>query len=117
MRLVYVLLLIFVFVLDISATEIPKWINNPDMGGNIGSVGIVKEMKNKRKRNYIAKKLAIASLQERKRVMMESSVEKTDSELVSNIKQTSSHFNDYEIIQKAEYSDGENYYVWVVIKK
>lgn len=112
-----VLFLVLGFLSTTFASEAPKWINNPDLDGYIGSVGIVKEMKNKKKRNYIAKKLAIASLQERKRVLMESSVEKKDSELVSTIKQSSSHFNDYEIIQKDDYSDGENYYVWVVIKK
>jgi len=115
MKKVFVSLLIF--SLCISASELPKWVNNPDMGNNFGSVGIVKEMKNKRKQNYIAKKLAIASLQERKRVLMESKIETKDSELVSNIKQSSSHFNDFEIVQKADFSDGENYYVWVVIKK
>ena len=114
---IYLLVLIFGLVSNIFASEAPKWINNPDQGGNFGAVGIVKEMKNKKKRDYIAKKLAIASLQERKRVLMESSVEKRDSELVSSIKQSSSHFNDYELVKKAEYSDGENYYVWVVIKK
>ncbi|MCW8838145.1 MAG: hypothetical protein OQK11_05550 [Thiovulaceae bacterium] len=113
----YILFLLSVFVLNIFASEAPEWINNPDMGGNVGSVGIVKVMKNKRKQNYIAKKLDVASLQERKRVMMESSIEKKDSELISSIKQSSSHFNDYEVVQKAEYSDGENYYVWVVIKR
>lgn len=117
MNKVFVLFLVFGFIFNLYASEAPKWINNPDMDDNFGSIGIVKDMKNKRKRNYIAKKLAVASLQERKRVMMESSVEKKDSELVSSIKQSSSHFNDYDVEQKADYSDGENYYVWVVIKK
>ena len=111
------LLLMMGFLVNVFASQMPAWVNNPDLEGNIGSVGIVKEMKNKRKQHYIAKKLAIASLQERKRVIMESSVEKNDKEFISKIKQSSSHFNNYEVVEKAKYSDGENYYVWVVIKR
>ena len=101
----------------VQDSNIPKWINNPDIDGYIGAVGIVKKMKNKKKQKYIAKKLAIASLQEQKRVMFESKITKRDSELIQEIKQTSSHYNSYDIIQKAEFSDEENYYVWMVIKK
>lgn len=111
---------------NIAVSKTPKWIANPDFGGNLGAVGVVKLMKNKKKQNYIAKKLATAELQERKRVMMSSTVDKTDevknngalkSELTQTIKQTSSHFNSDVIIQKAEYSDDESYYVWMVVKQ
>lgn len=117
MKKFFSFIFLFIFLTSALSSEPPKWINNPDMDNNFGAVGIVKEMKNKRKRNYIAKKLAIASLQERKRVLMESKVEQTDSDTIATIKQSSSHFNDFEVVQKAEYSDGENYYVWVVVKK
>ena len=109
-----------------TVSSIPKWIANPDADGYIGAVGVVKLMKNKKKQNYIAKKLATAELQERKRVMMSSTVDKTDkvknngalkSELTQTIKQTSSHFNSDVIIQKAEYSDDKSYYVWMVVKQ
>lgn len=105
---------------------VPKWVANPDTGGNIGAVGVVKLMKNKKKQEYIAKKLAIAELQERKRVMMSSSVDNKElvkngtvieSDLIQTTKQTSSHFNSDVIVKKAEYSDDESYYVWMVIEK
>lgn len=111
---------------NIVVSKTPKWIANPDIDGNLGAVGVVKLMKNKKKQKYIAKKLATAELQERKRVMMSSTVDKTDkvknngalnSELTQTIKQTSSHFNSDVIIQKAEYSDDESYYVWMVVKQ
>ena len=106
-------------------SKTPKWIANPDTDGYTCAVGVFKIMKNKKKQNYIAKKLATAELQERKRVMMITNVDKTDvvskdkakSELTQTIKQTSSHFNSDVIIQKAEYSDDENYYVWMVLKQ
>ena len=110
---------------SITVSSTPKWIANPDADGYTGAVGVVKLMKNKKKQKYIAKKLATAELQERKRVMMSSTVDKTDvvsndkakSELTQTIKQTSSHFNSDVIIQKAEYSDDESYYVWMVVKQ
>ncbi len=103
----------------------PKWIDNPDMDNNTGAVGIVELMDNKKKQRYIAKKLAIASLQERKRVMIKSSIshqesissDKHSSETRNRIKQTSSHYNAYDIIFKDEYSSDTSYYVWMVIKK
>ena len=99
----------------------PKWIENPDLDGNIGAVGIVKLMENKKKQLYIAKKLATASLQERKRVEIDSQMKlssgKNGDESSSVIKQTSSHYNAYDIIQKGEFSDKENYYIWMVVKK
>ena len=101
----------------IQDSKIPKWINNPDIDGYVGAVGIVKKMKNKKKQKYIAKKLAVASLQERKRVMFESKINKRDSKLVQEIKQTSSHYNSDNIIVKDEYSDDESYYVWMVIQQ
>ncbi len=108
-----------------TQSKMPKWIANPDIGGHIGAVGVVKLMKNKKKQNYIAKKLAIAELQERKRVMMSSKVDTkemvkngkvVESELTQTTKQTSSHFNADKITQKAEYSDDESYYVWMVVE-
>ncbi len=110
---------------SIQQSTMPKWIANPDTDGHTGAVGVVKLMKNKKKQNYIAKKLAIAELQERKRVMMSSKVDTKEvvkngkvvnSELTQTTKQTSSHFNSDVIVQKAEYSDGKNYYVWMVIE-
>jgi len=108
-----------------STSTTPKWIANPDADGYTGSVGVVKLMKNKKKQNYIAKKLAIAELQERKRVMMSSDIDKKSvvtndkevAELTQTIKQTSSHYNSDVIIQKAEYVDDENYYVWMVVEQ
>ena len=109
-----------------KTSSIPAWVHNPDMDGYTGSVGIVKLMKNKKKQNYIAKKLAVAELQERKRVMISSSVNNkkkvkngkiVESESTHTLKQTSSHFNSDVIVQKAEYSDDESYYVWMVVKQ
>jgi len=103
----------------------PLWISNPDLDGNIGSVGVVSKMSNKKKQKYIAKKIAIADLQERKRVLISSKVnEKTkikngekSLEMSSEIEQTSSQFNADKIIQKGEFSGKNNYYVWMVIQK
>jgi len=104
----------------------PKWINNPNIDGQTGAVGIVKLMKNKKKQKYIAKKLAIASLQEQKRVEVDTKVT-TSQRVLNNSKstsytaqethQTSNHYKTYDIIQKDDYSDGENYYIWMVVKK
>lgn len=101
--------------------KVPLWISTPDMNGYIGGVGVVKKMKNKKKQNYIARKIALANLQERKRVLTESDTVVTQGtdqkvQVKNSIKQTSSHFNDYETMQKAEYEDSEFYYVWMVIK-
>jgi len=110
----------------LPASKTPAWIANPDLNGNLGAVGVVKLMKNKKKQRYIAKKLAVGELQERKRVMMSSSVDTkevvkngkvVESDLTHTIKQTSSHINSDIIIKKAEYSDGENYYVWMVVQQ
>ncbi len=107
----------------INSSTLPKWIDNPDMDSNVGAVGIVELMKNKKKQRYIAEKLATASLQERKRVMIESSISnqegntKESTKSLSTIKQTSSHYNAYDIIVKDEYSSDTNYYIWMVIKK
>jgi len=106
-------------------SKVPSWVANPDANGYTGAVGVVKLMKNKKKQNYIAKKLAIAELQERKRVMMSSDIDKKSvvtndkevAELTQTIKQTSSHYNSDIIIQKAEYTDDENYYVWMVVEQ
>ena len=103
----------------------PKWINNPNIDGELGAVGIVKLMKNKKKQIYIAKKLAIAALQERKRVEVQSSVSikqtvvNNHNASVTNYKTTqkSSHFKTDKIVKKAEYSDSENYYIWMVVQK
>lgn len=102
-------------------TTKPQWISNPDLDGNIGAVGIVRLMHNKKKQNYIAKKLAIAELQLRKNVTIESKVENTmnNTNTSSNatITETSETIKYYDIIQRNEFSDDKNYYVWMVLKR
>ncbi|SFV75283.1 hypothetical protein MNB_SM-3-11 [hydrothermal vent metagenome] len=106
--------------------QYPKWIDNPNMDGERGAVGIVKLMKNKKKQEYLAKKLAIASYQEQKRVIVDSTI--NTSETVKNnndvtttssmlTRQTASHFKTEKMVKKADFSDKENYYIWMVVKK
>lgn len=108
--------------LQSNMSKQPLWINNPDMDGYIGAVGIVKKMSNKKKEKYIAKKIAISKLQEKKRVLLESkivmkkSANSTTMSSSSNqeITQKSSHYKSDTIVFKDEYSDKDNYYVWMV---
>jgi hypothetical protein len=100
---------------------LPKWIDNPDLDGNIGAVGIVKVIQNKKKQKYIARKLAIASLMERKNVSVSneytSTTRKNKKDSTEKIEEKSDGFMVDEFIVKDEYTDGKNYYIWVVIKK
>jgi len=105
----------------------PLWIDNPNMDAYTGEVGIVKLMKNKKKQKYIAKKIAIAALQNQKRVEIKSEVNikesydsatgKTISGATHEIHQASNHFKTQDLIVKDEYSNDEYYYIWVVVKK
>jgi hypothetical protein len=104
----------------------PQWIDNPNIDGEDGVVGIVKLMKNKKKQEYIAKKLAIASYQEQKRINIDTTT-KTNQSVSGNsyatssssqiTRQTSNHFKTNTMVKKAEFSDKENYYIWMVVKK
>ena len=104
----------------------PDWVDNPNIEGQEGAVGIVKLMKNKKKQEYIAKRLAIALYQEQKRVQVDTTVT-TDEEVVggSVVKskssqithQTSNHFQTQTFVKRAEFSDKDNYYIWMVVKK
>jgi len=100
---------------------LPKWINNPDFGGNVGAVGVVKLNKNKKKQKYIAKRLAIAQLMERKSVQVSSEYTSNDGGKVAHHTQRVEEQTDGMVVDefevKDEYSDGKNYYLWVVIKK
>jgi len=104
----------------------PSWIDNPNINGEDGVVGVIKLMKNKKKQEYIATRLAIALYQEQKRVSVNTTVKTGEVVAAGNVvkstssqttTQTSSHFQVEQLVKKAEYSDKENYYVWMVVKK
>jgi len=100
---------------------LPKWIKNPDFNKNIGAVGVVKLNKNKKKQKYIAKRLAVAQLMERKSVQVESSYSSKQTNKQTKHTQTIQEHSDGTVVDefevKGEYSDAKNYYIWVVIKK
>jgi hypothetical protein len=104
----------------------PDWVDNPNIGGEDGVVGIVKLMKNKKKQEYIATRLAIALYQEQKRVTVNTTVKTNEVVAGGKIakstssqitRQTSSHFQTNKLIKKAEFSDKDNYYIWMVVSK
>ena len=111
---------------QIAKKTYPQWIDNPNIDGYDGVVGVVKLMKNKKKQEYIATKLAIALYQEQKRVSVNTEVKTKEIVVAGHLAkstssqtttQTSSHFQAEELVKKAEYSDKDNYYIWMVVKK
>ena len=112
---------------DKVKSSVPAWINNADLDGNVGAVGIVlkAKIKNPKKRLYIAKKLGIAALQERKSAFVSSSLDrstkvvngKVKKELNQKINISSSSFATENIVVKDTYVDDKNLYVWGIVGK
>jgi hypothetical protein len=110
-----------------SNSELPAWVLNPDLDGNIGTVAIINtnKIKNIKKQQYNAKIRCIANLQKRKSAMINSKVVNTkkkkngivETDIKKEIKITASHFQVENIVKKAEYRKENNYYVWMVISK
>lgn len=99
----------------------PKWINNPNIDGYQGAVGVVKLMKNKKKQEYIAKQMAISELMNQKSVTIKSNFTADTSsdanKAKSVIEESTQGIRVEDIVKKADYSDGKNYYIWMVIKR
>jgi hypothetical protein len=110
-----------------SNSELPAWVLNPDLDGNIGTVAIINtnKIKNIKTQQYNAKIRCIANLQKRKRAMINSISLNTkkkkngivETDIKKEIKITASHFQVENIVKKAEYRKENNYYVWMVISK
>jgi len=109
-----------------KSSTLPKWVDNPDLDGNVGVVAIVKKgNKSKKKIIYIAKMKAQASLQARKSTMVDSKTiikkqrrgNSYKRDVQKEVKLTSNSFATDNLTIKDTYEDKNNFYLWMVIKK
>jgi hypothetical protein len=99
----------------------PKWVNNPDFGGNVGVVSIVskEKIKDRAKLEYIAKMKAQAEFETRKGTNVDSSTKvKTNNDgemnMEENIKISSSSIQTAKLEVEDTYEDEDNFYLWMV---